>query len=272
MIRVSEKEFVWYRNSIQYGPVVGIHDTETISEIGSKYNNLWTGVLQTWLDTGGRFSETYYPTYDTHGRKSYADRDYLIDQLTVGNESVTRTEGDSVWRAQSNIPLGMDNDSIAMQTGFASCYIDPDAERAAEKLHGFEDTYRIDSKPYYFGGFFEGIRVGPHLTFWENGCLRTFSDWQDGRIVGVRQSFDEYGVLTAEQTFGLSGDIYGNSVIRRYEKWNDWVQLKQITVVEKGVITKEIDWGNKTDIFEDFRFNSIVEPLIELLKPIRLTS
>jgi hypothetical protein len=272
MIRVSKNEFVWYRNGIKYGPVVGTHDTETISEIGSKYNNLWTGVLQTWLDTGGRFSETYYPSYDTHGRKSYADRDYLIDRLTVGNESVTRTEGDSVSRAQSNIPLDMNNDNIAMQTGFALSYIDPDAEKAAEKFHSFEDTYRIDNKPCYFGGFFEGIRIGLHLTFWENGCLRTVSDWQDGRIVGVRQSFDEYGVLTAEQTFGLSGNNYGNSVIRRYEEWNDTVKLKQITVIEKGVIMKEIDWGDKTDIFEDVGFNSIVEPLVGLLKPIRLTS
>jgi hypothetical protein len=270
MIRVSEDEFGWYRNSVQFGPVVGINDAESISNVGAKYNDVWTGVLQTWLDTGGRFSETYYPTYDIQGRKSYADRDYLIDLLRVGRESLAKTEADSKWCAQAIVPLGMETDAITTQTDSKSSYIDPDAEKDAERIHRFEDTYRIDTKPYYFGEFFEGIRYGRHLNFWENGCLRTASDWHDGRIVGVRQSFDEYGVLTAEQTFGLYGDLYGHSVVRRYEEWNNTVRLTQITVFERGVVTKEIDWGNRTDIFEDVSFNSIVEPLVELLRPVRL--
>jgi antitoxin component YwqK of YwqJK toxin-antitoxin module len=60
----------------------------------------------------------------------------------------------------------------------------------------FRGTYKKD-----------GLRVGQHICFWENGVLREVSTWEQGWVTGTLIRFYEDGTRECEKEFGEHGGV-----------------------------------------------------------------
>ncbi len=81
---------------------------------------------------------------------------------------------------------------------------------------------------------YRGRRFGAHVAFWDNGMVRSISDWAFDGVVGTRCCFCRKGELLAEQNFARDGWRNGNWVTRFFSWRGDDVAISEIEVFQNN--------------------------------------
>lgn len=99
-----------------------------------------------------------------------------------------------------------------------------------ESYEGLVELFHDNGRLKYRGNFAEGIRIGQHIEYWENGNVLELSYWKDGWIVGTALRFHENGVRYEEEYYSEDGSKDGSRTCRTYSEDED----KMIIVTEFG--------------------------------------
>lgn len=122
-------------------------------------------------------------------------------------------------------------------------YIDSDALMRGSAYTGLFEAFWPNGKPRYQGQFVDGVEVGQHVRYWEDGTIAQVQ-WYDpeGNPRGTTVTFHSDGDKCSEETwddpqrrrgtfvrrdYDANGDVFLRTVYREYEIIEDWQRPRE---------------------------------------------
>lgn len=96
-----------------------------------------------------------------------------------------------------------------------------------------------------------GMKVGQHICFWENGALSEVSHWREGWVCGTLISFREDGSRQRERYYGEHGGRNRFWVERFYDEDSELYAIyvwKNEQIVSEWASPEELEMEKEIDI------------------------
>lgn len=250
------KSYCATRDGEQFGPKLTFRSENNLKKASIKYSGKECGTQLQWMDTGYLLGAGYASPFF---KGYYIDRDGAVKSLGLALDEFTIFDTNHKFDIQTT------------SKHFPEI-IDVQAEETWSNKHGSNDRFSV-FEPRYAGAFRgSGGRIGPTVTFWDSGLVRTISQWDGRHIVGTRSCFKEDGYLWCEQTFAWDGSYTGNWTNRYFGWLGNRFFLDRVEVFRFWKHFKTIEGHSVKSLLDEVGLDRYTDPLVDHLIEYRRTN